>query len=151
MLSTFIKLRATSLRDFCIILSGDLLFWEFNSMIRCLNIYLPLEQMAFNTSATECHSWQHRALLMSWATQMFFFPNLLLIYFGVFMFLFRLWVEKTRESQQHTWQDFFPAMVKIIILSNKRMLCPGYFSFSWILGLVLHQLDPLPFKVNAFS
>lgn len=68
-----IKLKATSLRDFCIILSGDLLFSEFNSMIRCLHIYLPLEQMAFNTSATECHSWLHRALLMSWATQMLFF------------------------------------------------------------------------------
>lgn len=28
-----------------------------------------------------------------------FFPNPLLIYFGVFMFLFRLWVEKAWESQ----------------------------------------------------
>lgn len=103
-----IKLRVISLRDFCIILSADLLLWEFNSMMfkhlsapRTVAFQHNCYRMPF--LATLCIAdvpgYTNVGFFAFFFLSFFFFPNPLLIYFGVFMFLFRLWVEKAWESQ----------------------------------------------------
>lgn len=134
-----IKLRVISLRDFCIILSADLLLWEFNSM------------MFKHLSAPRTVAFQHNCYRMPFLATLciadvpgytnvvffgfffsffFFSQTLFLFTLGFLCFFLDSGWRRHGNHKQHTWQDFFPAMVKITILSSKRMHCPGYFSFS---------------------